>query len=918
MPYLLSPGWLVLLPALVAVGWAWGHLGLFRPLRIVGIICAVFALADPVAGWLRSGMDLWVVIDHSDSCAAAVVAGEDEWLELLSSSKPSKDDQLRVVYFADGVSRPNPDEGEALGGGTSMSRLRTALQSVFAQVSQRRPSRVLTITDGFATESLEGVATKAQAARVPIDLRLIPPPVGEDLRIASFVVPSRTLVGEPFILDVEVAGRASGPARVVVLRDGQQLASRELPASEAGVSRRLQFADRVVKAGACRYETRVVLAGDTTPGNDVRVRWVEVTGGARILLVTRYPEDPLARFLRAQGFDVEQVSDPQSLHLGSLTSCRVVVFHNVGAFDVSRSFLEGLDFFVREQGGGLVMFGGENSFGSGGYFESPIDGLLPVSMELKADHRKLAVAMAIVMDRSGSMGATVAGGMTKMQLANEGAARAVELLGHNDVIAVYAVDSKAHEMVPPLHIGENREEILERVRRIQSSGGGIFMYEGLSAAVKALEDIEVGQRHIILFSDAADTEQPGGYKALLKQFGKDGGTVSVIGLGTPGDSDAKLLQDTAKRGGGRMFFTTDAGTLPNIFAQETVTVARSTFIDEPVGIQPTGSWIEISGAGHRWLERVDGYNLSYLREGATAHLLSRDEYQAPLVSTMRRGLGRTAAVAFPGGGDYSGSVRAWSHYGDFVQTLTRWLVGEEVPAGLALRTTTEGTDLVVDLHFSPDAWQDVIGGTPPPIALAFGEERGELAKLRWERLAPGRLRATRPLDPGVITRGAVQLRKATLPFGPMVVGGDVEWDVDPSKPQQLLATARASGGRELIDLGRAWKRPSEHAGGRRLQNLLALGMLLSILGDALLSRIGSLSRRNRTREQPAVGGRLFRKWSRKKQLSTPSSERARGKDVASLAPASPGIEVERVPSSEEQTRKADQGNIFRRAKSRRR
>ena len=76
----------------------------------------------------------------------------------------------------------------------------------------------------------------------------------------------------------------------------------------------------------------------------------------------------------------------------------------MGAFDVSRSFLEGLDFFVREQGGGLVMFGGENSFGSGGYFESPIDGLLPVSMELKADHRKLAVAMAIVMDRSGSMG----------------------------------------------------------------------------------------------------------------------------------------------------------------------------------------------------------------------------------------------------------------------------------------------------------------------------------------------------------------------------------------------------------------------------------------------------------------------------------------------------------------------------------
>lgn len=919
MPHFLSPGWLLLLPALVAVGWSWRYLGILRPLRLVGLLCGVLALADPVTGWLRSGMDLWVLVDRSDSCATAMTESEDEWLELLRSSRPGGDDRLRVVHFADGVSRPDPDVGEALGNGTSMTRLRTAIQSVLAQVSGRKPSRLLAITDGFATESLEGVARKAQAAGVPIDIRLIPPPGGEDLRIASLSAPSRTMVGEPFVLDVEVAGTASGPARVVVFRDGRELASAEVqPPAAGGRARRLQFTDRMARAGAYRYEARVLLVGDAVPGNDVRARWIEVVGGPRVLLVTRFAEDPLARFLRAQGFEVEVVADPQTLHLGSLSSCRVVLFNNVGAFDVPQGFLEGLDFFVREQGGGLAMFGGKNSFGSGGYFESSIDDLLPVSMELKAEHRKLTVAMAIVMDRSGSMGATVAGGLSKMQLADEGAARAVELLGAQDVVAVYAVDSKAHEMVPPLLVGPNRKQILERVRRIQSAGGGIYMFEGLSAAVEALEEIDVGQRHIILFSDAGDTEKPGAYKVLLQRFTEDGGTLSVIGLGTAGDPDAKLLQDTAKRGGGRIFFTTDAATLPNIFAQETVTVARSSFLEEPVGLQATGRWIEVSGGGIDWPERVDGYNLSYLREEATAHLLATDEYNAPLVATMRRGLGRSAAISFAAGGEFSQRVRDWPGFGDFIQTLGRWLAGDEVPPGIALRSRTQGTDLVIDLHFATDAWEKVIGGKPPPIALALGEGRGEVAPLRWERLAPGNLRATRSLPPGVTARGAVQLGSAALPFGPVVVGGDIEWDVDPAKPRELVEFARASGGRELDDLGQAWERPAFDGGGRGLRNVLALGTLLCILGDALLSRIGSLVRRGRKNERITQSGRRSVGISQKARRFSLSRQPGSGQ-APSTAPSSKQSETGQEEAGSSPAARAEgHGSLLRRAKSRRR
>ena len=52
-------------------------------------------------------------------------------------------------------------------------------------------------------------------------------------------------------------------------------------------------------------------------------------------------------------------------------------------------------------------------------------------------------------------------------------------------------------------------------------------------------------------------------------------SVSVIGLGSPTDSDAKFLEDIASRGNGRIFFNADPSQLPALFAQETVAIARS-------------------------------------------------------------------------------------------------------------------------------------------------------------------------------------------------------------------------------------------------------------------------------------------------------------------------------------------------------
>ena len=65
---------------------------------------------------------------------------------------------------------------------------------------------------------------------------------------------------------------------------------------------------------------------------------------------------------------------------------------------------------------------------------------LPVSMEVKNEHRKLSLAMAVALDRSGSMAMPVGDGRTKMDLANLGTCAAIETLGPFDEVGVIAVD----------------------------------------------------------------------------------------------------------------------------------------------------------------------------------------------------------------------------------------------------------------------------------------------------------------------------------------------------------------------------------------------------------------------------------------------------------------------------------------------
>ncbi len=830
------PEWFALLPVVLLAGWLLPRLSVWRPLRLALIVLITLTLAQPQWRRLADGIDLWVLLDSSVSAEGPMAKGLPEWEKLLEKGRGAQDRIFYLNYAAE-VMKRGAEGAEMYERNQTQTRTAQAVNQAlaFAQREGRgRPARILTITDGYATEPMTGLAAKLAQQGVELDYRLARESETTDFRVSAMKVPARAQLGEPFLIEIELRGTTDGKVPLTLLRNGRELKTSEVPVQlGSGV---IRFTDRLPTAGVAHYEAIIQPEKDAHSGNNRHEAMIEIAGGPRVLLLTNYTNDPVAETLQRQGFTVEVVTELRSLRPGQLAGAKCVIFNNVPAFELPSDFLPAMDFYVREQGGGVLMAGGKQSFAAGGYFESPLDALLPVSMELKQEHRKLVVAMAIVMDRSGSMGTTVQNGFTKMQLADEGAANAIRFLGPQDLLAVFAVDSEAHEMVPLQPVGPNRDKMESAVRRIESTGGGIYVYNGLKAAWDQLKNAPVGQRHIILFSDAADSEQPGDYQDLLDEIVKNSGTVSVIALGTRRDVDAWLLDDIAKRGKGRIFYTEKAEELPSIFSQETVAVARSAFIAEPVPAKAAGGWFEISSQVMEWPKEVDGFNLSYLREWASQGLITQDEYAAPLVAFGPRGTGRTAAVSFPLGGEHSQRVRAWPKYGDFLQTQVRWLMGEALPPGIGVRHRIDGNTLTLDLLYDEE-WEPKLRSRAPRVVLAHGLRANSQHELAWERVAPGHFQASTELPEGEMVRGAVQVGGQAISFGPAIVGTSTEWAFDEERVEELRRVSLASGGRELLEMSQAWRSPTVSRFTDLSMWLFILTLLL-VLFEAFVTRTG--------------------------------------------------------------------------------
>jgi hypothetical protein len=95
--------------------------------------------------------------------------------------------------------------------------------------------------------------------------------------------------------------------------------------------------------------------------------------------------------LQKGGLDLRAVpADRVDLSLEALSGYSAVIVENSPAEKLGTRGMETLAAWVRASGSGLMITGGQHSYGPGGYYKSPLEPILPVSMELRQEHRKFA------------------------------------------------------------------------------------------------------------------------------------------------------------------------------------------------------------------------------------------------------------------------------------------------------------------------------------------------------------------------------------------------------------------------------------------------------------------------------------------------------------------------------------------------
>ena len=645
-------------------------------LRCLALAALVIALAGPLAGSYSRHTDVVFALDVSHSIDRETTA---EALSFIRQAWLAKEPAARiglVVFGADAalevLVRSDSEPVAAISthierGATDIGR---ALEVAIGAFPSSEHRRIVLLSDG--QENLGDARPTAVAAR-SIGVKLFTVPLErtrarDEVRVEHISAPPWVHVHEPFAVQMTLHSRQAAQAHLVIMRNGAVLRQTDLSLSP-GVNA-FSIVDQVSHGGLYEYEAIVNSEQDGVQENNRYQTFVQVKGAPRVLhAVAGGPDSAWGRYLsealRAQGLLAEEVpatAVPASRH--QLADYNLVILNNVSGFDLSLAKMELLEDYVRDAGGGLISLGGDKSYAAGGYYGTPIERLLPVSMDVKSELRIPSLAVIIVLDKSGSM-SSESQGEQKVMIAKRAALAAIEVLNSLDRVGVLAFDAKPEWIVPPTEVA-NRQQIADKLRTL-GVGGGTNLFLALQEAYRVMQREQAKIKHLIVLSDGL-TEAKTDFDDLGQRIATADVTISTVALG--GDADQALMAHIADLGGGRFYHTDNPQNIPRIFTSETMLVSRDLVVEKdtlPRLVYP-GEITE--GFGPDSFPLLLGYQRTFAKPAAQVLLAAAEG--DPLLVSWRYGLGKSVAFMSDLSGRWGRRWINWPEFSRFAAQLARW------------------------------------------------------------------------------------------------------------------------------------------------------------------------------------------------------------------------------------------------------
>ncbi|MBI1847497.1 MAG: VWA domain-containing protein [Candidatus Rokubacteria bacterium] len=733
---------------------------------LVVVLC-VTLFRPTIARWVDR-LNVVFLLDHSDSVSLA--ARERSYRFVAEAVKAMRgNDRHEVIVFGEHavvdqplsnkktVERPKAEVG---GRGTNIFQ---AMELALATLPAGQANRLVMLSDGRQTTG--SALTGAQAAKEGgADLYYVPAPLtfSQEVVAESLVLPQEVKFGEPFQAKVVAWSLMDTEGRLSLFRNGEFLGSQIVRLS-AGKNV-FSYRQSLEAGGIHVYQAALEVEGDTIEENNRAIGTVVVRGKPQVLLAEkeRSHAQSLATALRSQNIDVtvvEAAGIPQDV--AGLQKYDGVILSNVSSLKLTRTQMGYIRDYVRDYGGGLVMLGGEESFGLGGYYRTPVEEALPVTMDVKQKVEIPSLAVVLSIDRSGSMAMTTKEEkVTKLDLAKEASHLVVDLLDERNEVGVMSWDT---EFIwdSPLRNARSKAAIHSAIATIKA-GGGTDGYPALKEAYSVLFESQALLKHVIFLSDGQMTR--GDFQGLLRRMVKDKITVSSVAIGS--DADIPLMVDIAKWGRGRFYYTEDSQTIPRIFTLETQLASKASLVEQPFKPQ-------LTAPNHEAMQDLDwkaapplgGYVATTLKSTADLVLMSHQE--DPILATWRYGLGRSVAFTSDAKAKWGVLWLRWREFGKFWAQLTRW----------TLRSGNR-SDMVALVDRKDDVGEIVVDAIDPKgefinfldTQVGVVAPNRERSVIDLEQVGPGRYRGRFPArQEGVYLVGMAQ-RKNDRVIGSQLAG----------------------------------------------------------------------------------------------------------------------------------------------------
>lgn len=625
--------------------------------------------------------------------------------------------------------------------------------------------RIVVISDG--NENLESALQEAGAAAdadIGIDVVPLHRSKAGDVAIDKIAIPAEVRRGAPF--DVHIVlnnsrGDAPGPGgkqpesaadgpsekgRLQVVRrvGNQEELLMEQPVTVEPGKHVFSFRQEIEAPDFYTYEARFLPdqpGHDAFPQNNQASAFAQVLGSGRALLIEDWSHpgefQHLVDRLRASRLEVDVLpSNHLFADLNELQRYDTVVLANVPRTsgddaEVSLFSDDQLDMLLRntqQLGSGLVMLGGPNSFGAGGWANTPLEKAMPVDFQINNDKVVPLGALMLVIDRSGSMIGE------KLEMSKAAAIAALKVLGERDQIGVVVFDSAAEWIIPLQQVGRGGG-LVQKISRI-GPGGGTNMEPGMREGYRALGRIKSAVKHLIVLTDGMT--EGAGYQQLAAQMRKQGITTTSVAVGS--DAADALMRDIASAGGGKYYHVEKPSAIPRIFMKEARRVARPLLYEKPEGIAPHVEFPHEMLAGIQTPPPMTGFVMTRLKASPLVELALASPQPAPkthpLLASWTFGLGRAVALTTDAGQRWTKAWADWEGYDKLFTQIVRWSMRPTTGSDnfTLAADVREGTlHVVVNALDKDQAFLNFL-----PMQGTLVDPRRQVVDLSMEQTAPGR------------------------------------------------------------------------------------------------------------------------------------------------------------------------------------